>query len=119
MKEVSLLSSNGVNVDEGIELLGDIETYDEILEDFLTEFDEKMTKIINYKESSDMENYAIMVHALKSDSKYLGFTNLAELAYQHEMESKVNNTQFINNNFEQLINEANRIIDIVKQYLGK
>lgn len=35
-----------------------------------------------------MANYAIEVHALKSDSKYFGFTRLAELALDQEMKSK-------------------------------
>ena len=65
-----------------------------------------------------MPNYAIQVHAMKSDSKYLGFTLLADLSYQHEMASKENNVDFVNNNYDNLINEANRIINIVKQYLG-
>ena len=35
-----------------------------------------------------MSNYAILVHSLKSDAKYLGFTKLAELAYNHELKVK-------------------------------
>ena len=56
---------------------------------------------------------------MKSDSKYLGFNHLAELSLQHEMESKANNTSFVNDNYDELMIEANRIINIVKQYLGK
>jgi hypothetical protein len=35
------------------------------------------------------------------------------------MESKTNNINFVNNNYEALMTEANRIINIVHQYLGK
>ena len=43
-----------------------------------------------------MADYAILVHALKSDSKYLGFTSLAEIAYEHELASKANNVDEVN-----------------------
>ena len=55
---------------------------------------------------------------MKSDSKYLGFTKLAELSLNHEMESKANNLEYIIQNYDELIAEANRIIKVVKEYLG-
>ena len=55
----------------------------------------------------------------KSDSKYLGFTKLADMAYQHEMESKANNVEFVNNSFDELMSEANRIIELIHLYLEK
>ena len=69
-----------------------------------------MLKVIEYKNSGDMPNYAILVHSIKSDSKYLGFTHLAELAYNHEMKSKENDVEYVNANFEELENEVNSII---------
>ena len=56
---------------------------------------------------------------MKSDSKYLGFKKLAELSYNHEMESKANNQTYIDDNFEELINEADSIITLVNKYLNK
>ena len=108
MKDVNLLISNGVDINSSLELFGDMETYNETLEDFLASAEEKLQQIQTYKETSDMPNYAILVHSLKSDSKYLGFTKLAELSYQHEMESKANNFNYVYDNY-----------NLVKQYLGK
>lgn len=118
MKDVSILSSNNIDFKKGIELLGDIDTYDDMLGEFLDEVDEKINNIKKYKELNDMPNYAILVHSLKSDSKYFGFDKLADLAYQHEMASKGNDISFVNDNFESLINEANNIIKIVKMYIN-
>lgn len=118
MRDVNLLSSNGVNVEKGLELLGDMEMYDETLQDFLTEVSERIPKINDFKETSDLENYAIIVHALKSDSGYLGFTKLEELSLNHELESKSGNTDYINDNYDELMGELNRIVDVVKEYLG-
>src|SRR5574344_55724 len=95
MKDVNILKNNGVNLEKSLELFGDMSVYDETLEDFLGEVDGKLEKIKAFKESADMANYAILVHSLKSDAKYFGFERLAELSYQHEMESKANNFYFV------------------------
>ena len=113
----SFLEENGIDVNAGLELLGDMDMYNETMGDFLEEINEKLPKIIEYKNNNDMPNYAIIVHSIKSDSKYLGFTKLAELAYNHEMKSKENNVEYVNANFEELQNEVNRIIGIIKEYL--
>lgn len=118
MKDVSILTSNGVNVDKALELFGDMATYDDTLKDFLSEIDTKLANIKKYKETGDMANYAILVHSLKSDSKYFGFEKLAELAYNHEMESKANNMYYVTDHYDELMTEANRILSIVKQYMG-
>ena len=118
MKDVSLLTSNGVNVEKSLELFGDMETYNDTLHDFLNEVEGKLAKIKTYKETADMANYAILVHSLKSDSKYFGFEKLAELAYNHEMESKANNMYYVTDHFDELMTEANRIVALVKQYMG-
>lgn len=119
MKDVNLLKTNGVNVEKALELFGDMETYDETLGDFLNEVDSKLTKLKSYKEIADMGNYAILVHSLKSDSKYFGFDILAELCYQHEMESKANNIYYVYEHYDELMKEMNRVLRVVKQYFGE
>ncbi len=118
MKDVSLLINNGVNVQKSLELFGDMATYDATLGDFLADIGEKEMKIKHYKEVGDMANYSILVHGLKSDAKYFGFDTLAELAYQHEMASKENNLYYVTEQFNSLIQELDRIVHLVKQYLG-
>ncbi len=118
MKDVELLKKNGIDVAHGLELLGDMEMYEETLQDFLTESETRIPDIKKYKELGDMDNYAILVHAMKSDSKYLGFTKLANLSYNHEMESKASNIEYINAHYEELMQEVTHIIEIVKQYLN-
>ena len=118
MKDTKILTDNGVDVQASLELFGDMETYNETLNDFLASVDKKLADIKKYKEAGDMPNYAILVHSLKSDSKYLGFKLLADLSYQHELKSKENDANYVNANYDELINEANRIIAIVKKYVN-
>ena len=119
MKDVNILIENGVNIKKSLELFGDMETYNSTLEVFLQEVEPKLKLIQNYKEIGDMANYAIQVHSLKSDAKYFGFDVLAEIAYKHELESKANNMYYVTENYEILIKEANRIINLVKKYMGR
>lgn len=118
MKDVNLLINNGVNVNKSLELFGDMETYNDTLHDFLSEVDGKLAKIRSFKEISDMANYAILVHSLKSDARYFGFEKLAELAYNHEMESKANNMYYVTDHYDELMTEATRIVNLIKQYMG-
>ena len=113
-----LLIDNGVDINHALELLGDMEMFNDTLKDFLEESKTRIPNIISSFNNNDMENYAILVHAMKSDSKYLGFTKLAEMSYEHEMASKNRNIEFVKTNINPLIIEANRIINLVKTYLG-
>ena len=117
-KDIEYLKKNRIDVEKGIELLGDIEMYNETLNDFLSESETRIPNIINYYNAQDMPNYAILVHAQKSDSKYLGFTKLAELSYNHEMASKANNIEYVQSNIQELITESNRVVSVIKSYLG-
>ena len=118
MKDVNILTSNGANVKKALEFFGDMETYDETLATFMQEIPEKLEKIKSCKEVGDMANYAILVHSLKSDARYFGFEELGEIAYQHELESKANNMYFVTENFDELMTEANRVLNVVKAYMG-
>jgi HPt (histidine-containing phosphotransfer) domain-containing protein len=118
VRDVEILINGGVNIKQSLEYLGDMEMYDDMLEDFLTEMEKRIVQLENFKEAKDMQNYAILVHAIKGDSRYLGFERLSELALQHEMESKNGNVEFVDNNFNELMQEINKILDISRKYLN-
>ena len=118
MKDVNILTNNGVNVAQSLELFGDMEMYDETLKDFLDMVDGKLQSLENRKSMSDMVNYAIEVHALKSDARYLGFTTLADLSYESEMKSKAGDIMFVQENHPKIMAEAKRVIEVAKQYMG-
>ena len=118
MKDVTILTNNGVNVEKSLELFGDMEMYDATLHDFLDAVGQKLANLKKFRDTSDMPNYAIEVHALKSDARYLGFVSLADIAYQFELKSKANDLVFVYDNYKTLLDEANRVVRLSKQYLG-
>ncbi|MCI8778614.1 MAG: response regulator [Bacilli bacterium] len=116
-KDITYLKENNIDVDSSIELLGSIDDYNDTLEEFLNNINERITKLEKFKNEKDMENYAIEVHALKSDSKYLGFKRLAELSYNHEMKSKEIDIDYIINTYDELMSELNSVLEIIKKYI--
>ena len=116
--KVDYLKANGVDLDKALELLGDMEMYNETLNDYVAEIDQKMADIKKFYEAEDMPNYAILVHSLKSDSRYIGLTKLGDLAYNHEIKSKENDLAYVKEHYNELMEEANKMIKIVKNYAG-
>lgn len=118
MFDTQLLINNGVDLNKSLELFGDIATYNDNLDEFLDGVEKGLSNLAKYKENADMANYAIIVHSIKSDAKYFGFTHLAELAYNHEMKSKENDMYYIYDNYDELMAEINRITNLVREYMG-
>lgn len=112
----NFLIQNGVDVDKGIENTMDFETYNELLIDFCDTFVQEVNKFNNYKLAGDMVNYEVIVHALKSNCRTLGFNSTGEMFYQHELASKQNDIHYVNEHYNELINEVNRVYGILTQY---
>ena len=118
MFDPKLLTDNGVNLEKSLELFGDMDTYNDTIKEFQQELGNKLEKIKEEKEQGDMPNYAINVHSLKSDARYFGFEVLGNMAYDHEMKSKANDTAYVNEHFDELMAEATKTLNIVNEYLG-
>ena len=119
MRDINFLKNNNVNVDQSLELFGDIETYNETLLEFQKSLGQKLQEIDTYYKLGDMPNYAIYVHSLKSDCKYLGLMKLADICYEHELKSKENDLEFVKQNFERLEEEYNKSMELMKEYIDK
>ena len=116
---IEYLKENKIEVEKSIELLGDIETYNEIVKTFIEENKKRIPRIKENRIKGNLKEYSIDVHALKSDSKYLGLTKLAEISYNHEIKSKENDKEYIDEHFNELMNEYDRIINILNKYIGE
>lgn len=118
MNDISILRENGIDVDTGLSLLGDLTMYNDILKEFLNGYTERMKRMKQYLLNQDLVNYAIEVHSLKSDSKYLGFQKLAELSYQQELASKKKDNKICREHYQELLTEVTRVVEVSKKYLS-
>lgn len=110
------LRRNGIDIDHALELLGDMEMYNMTLHDYLEEIDAKKKQLQDYLDVRNMANYAILVHSMKSDAKYLGFMKFADIAYQHELKSKENNYDYCKENFTALVDELHQVLVVAREY---
>ena len=117
-KKKEFLIQHGVDVEKGIENTMDFETYNEILLEFCDSFPTEVNKFNQYKVQGDLVNYEIIVHALKSNCRTLGFMTTGEMFYQHELASKQNNKTWIDESYNALITEVNRVYKILMTYKG-
>ena len=113
------LISQGVDVNKALESLGDMEMYQETAEDVYSEAENKLTDLQKFIDLKDMTNYSVVAHALKSDLKYVGMFDLAEIALQHENAGKEGRLDFAKENINSLIEETHKKMEILKNYLGK
>lgn len=115
-EKIAFLESFGVDAKTGVSNMMDIETYDEIMNDFYDSLPEEISKIDQFKNQNDMANYAISVHALKSNARSFGFNKLGDLSYAHEMASKANDSNYVNEHYEELKEAINEVVEIIKKY---
>ena len=118
MFDVNYLIENGVDVNRTLDLFGDIDTYNNIIGEFLVSAKEKLEKLEKYKEEKDLANYTIYIHSLRSDAKYFGFTKLDEITSEQEEKSKEGDVLYIYEHFPTLQAEVERMLNVVKRYIS-
>ena len=116
---IKLLQVAGYDVDTALLSMGSIDAYNEILEDFYAENLDRVKKIIAYKKEMNLYNYAIEVHALKSECMYLGINVLAKKCEEQQLKSEANDINYIQTHFDEFMTEVVRVMAVVKKYLGK
>ena len=118
MHSRDFLKFNGVDTDNSLDSFGE-ETYIEILSIFINDIDEKLAKMNESLSSNNLKDYATYVHAIKGESGYLGFSELAKQTLNHQLSAEKGDIDFIRNNYQSLINEIARVIKVSRIYLGQ
>lgn len=114
--KLDFLRGKGVDVDTAIQNMIDESTYNEMLDDYYNSVKDDFNNLVNYKNTNDMQNYAILVHSMKSNARSFGFMKLGDICYNHEMASKENNISFINDNFAELQANVNEVYNMITEY---
>ena len=114
--KIDYLKSVGVDIDTAVNNMGDISMYDEMIGDYYDTIDEEMQKIDSAKNSNDISNYTILVHAMKSNSRSFGFMEFGEECYRHEMAGKSNDLNYINENYNKLVSMSLEVKKIIETY---
>ena len=111
--------NEGIDFDTASEQLGGEALYHELAFDFIDSAEKDLVKLKKFYDDKDMQNYHTVIHSWLSDCRYLGFTNLAKLTYQHETASRNNDYDYVHEHYDEFVKAAEKVIDIMKRYLGK
>lgn len=113
------LKDNGVDVNVGISFTGDDENmYISLLAAYAAEEGEKAANIKECYRTRDWKNYGVYVHSLKSTSKMIGASALAEIAAESEAASNTEDTLVIDNNHDKMMEMYASLAAVIREHIG-
>lgn len=89
------ISIVGLDVQKAMEFLGNEELFWSVLKEYYRVIDKKCELIQKYEENEQWREYTVEVHALKSASRQIGATELAQIAEQMEAAGNAGNGALI------------------------
>lgn len=117
--EMAQLENAGIHTQSGIQYCrGDKTFYVELLSQFARESASKETRIWDFYQQNDLENYRIQVHALKSAAKMVGADDLSEMARQAEEAAKNRDESYIREHQEELMAGYRDVVQHIEEVLG-
>lgn len=112
--------NNELNVKEGLEYAMDSEEfYIEVLETYMEETRDEISQMDQYVADGNMEEYATLVHAVKSGSRLIGAMSLGDEAYELELKSKEGNIEYVRSNHDHLKEHVKAVYDAVNAYMAE
>ncbi len=117
--EAALYNEKGLNVKEAMEYLGDMELYRNLLYDYYEDMDRKVEAIRRFVSERNAKEYTVEVHSLKSSSRMIGATELADKAYELEQCGNREDWDAIIAGTEEVLKEYLSYKDIVSPYMLK
>ena len=116
---MSQLEAAGIHTNSGIGYCnGDTDFYIELLTSFVSGAGHKESELGQFFEKEDMDNYAILVHALKSTAKMIGADSLSENAKQAEAAAKNHDLEYITQHHTELMTKYQQVVQSICGILG-
>lgn len=120
VEDVSGISIDGVDVPSGVYYAGgSLESYRKLLAAYLRTTSGNLEKLQAYALAGDLDNYRILVHALKSTSSGIGADALAQHAAAHERKSGEGDATYVRDDLGPLLRETQALLDAVEHYLAQ
>lgn len=110
LSNIDYLKQNNIDIDNVLNMLGDINIYNEMLVKFLKESKIKIPRLLKNKTNGNIRNYKIDIHTIKVDSKFLGFTKLEDICQKQEENLE-------QDYYNEFIREFKRVYTIIKKYI--
>lgn len=115
---MSCLEAVGIDIQSGLSYCqGDMEFYSQLLSSFAQDAARKEKEMNNFFKQGALENYCILVHALKSTAKMVGAASLSEMARLAEEAAKKHDAGYIREHHEELITKYHEIVQRILDVL--
>ena len=96
----------GISIRQGVTYAGgSMDVYLDLMEMFFREQADREKKIGALLAEEKMEDYSVLVHALKSNARMLGADGLADIAFEHEKASKDGQLAYVREHWDELRQE--------------
>ena len=110
--------SYGISITNGLALArNDEEMYLELVRMFLKER-KKQEEMHRFIEEQNQKDYAIWVHGLKGNARTLGADTLADMAFEHEKQSKAGNMDYVSNHWKELLAVWEKTLEGFQEYIN-
>ena len=108
----------GISIANGLSLArDDEEMYLELVQMFLRD-SKKQEKMRQFISEENLKDYAIWVHGLKGNARTLGADSLADMAFEHEKQSKAGNMQYVLKHWDELLLVWEKTLEGFKEYIN-
>ncbi len=109
--DVSILETLGIDIQTGYDYTGGKDRYISALWRYYKSSDANKAKIREYIDNNDIENLAITVHAIKSNSKMIGAMALSEMFEKLEVASRDNDMDTVKASIDKTMEEYGKLVD--------
>ncbi len=114
--DLAKLEEYGLSISAGLAFTGSAEKYKAAIQRYLKGHDANRKDIAELAETGDIENYRIKVHALKSNSRMIGASELAQKFEALEKAASGGNTAFIDEQTEPVLAEYDRLVEFLAPF---
>ncbi len=112
--DITWMKEAGLDTQAGISYTGNTEKYVSAVQRFYKNHEKNRAKVEEYFAAKDYENFMITVHALKSNAKMIGATNLSGQFEALENAAREQDTAVIEELTPQALNDYDELIEKLK-----
>lgn len=117
--DLAQLVEAGLDTVTGIDYTGSEEKYISAVQRFYKNHEKNSTKVLQYFDTRDYENYGIAVHALKSNAKMIGAGKLSLLFEELETLAKAGDTKTIEDKTRAALTDYANLVSKLEPVVGQ
>lgn len=111
---LSFLDEKGISTKDGIGYTGSEQTYIATIQRYYKSYEGNKRSVEEFLAASDLTNYCIKVHSIKSNSRMIGASHLGDLFEELEMASRNNDLATIKEKTAPALKEYSELIEILR-----